>query len=125
MVNKNKDELNSYVAGQSKKPCLVCKKGGRTVGRLGDIELNYCAHHRKYGERILNFLVRSVFGDELKAFLKESKDDLFMKNKPCLCDDCNEKIAKYVSTMIYKLDDIKYWHEKLQHNTPEDNDTEE
>ena len=97
---------------QTSKPCLVCGDGGRTIGRMGDIELNYCGHHRKYGERVLNFLIRAVFGDELKTFLKESKDDLFMKNKPELCPECYKKLADYTTDNIYKLDSIRKWHQK-------------
>lgn len=99
---------------QTKKACLVCGVGGRTIGRMGDIELNYCGHHRKYGERVLNFLIRAVFGDKLKTFLKESKDDLFMKNMPSLSDDSYEKLADYVNNMIHKLDEVEKWHKKTK-----------
>lgn len=99
---------------QTKKPCIICQNGGRTIGRLGKIELNYCGKHRKYGERVLNFFIRAVFGDKLKNFLKESKDDLFMKNMPKLSDESYEKIAEYVNENIKKLDEVEHWHEKMK-----------
>jgi hypothetical protein len=101
---------------QRSKPCIItgCDIGGRTIGRLGDIELNYCGKHRKYGERVLNFLIRSVFGEKLKELLKESKDDLFMEHNPELCTECNKKLAVYVSSMVTKLDEAQKWKNKMK-----------
>ena len=104
------DEVRS--ASQTSKPCLICNGGGRTIGYLGSMELNYCGHHRKYGERVLNFLIRSVFGEQLKTFLKESKDDLFMKNMPRLSDESYDALGSYVNNMIVKLDEVQKWHDK-------------
>lgn len=108
---KDVDEVRSRA--QTSKACMICGSGGRTLGRMGNIELNYCGHHRKYGERILNFLIRSVFGELLKDFLKDSKDDLFMKNLPKLSDESYKVLADYVNTMINKLDEVNKWHKKL------------
>lgn len=99
---------------QTSKECLVCGSGGRTIGYMGDIQLNYCGHHRKYGERVLNFLIRAVFGEKLKNFLKESKDDLFMSNMPRLSDESYEQLANYVNKMIHKLDEVEKWHKKTK-----------
>jgi hypothetical protein len=91
-----------------------CGIGGRTIGRIGDIELNYCGHHRKYGERVLNFFAASVFGQELMEFLREVKQDLFFKNRPELCEHCALQIREYVSKHIEELDDLKAWHKKTK-----------
>lgn len=96
---------------QTKKLCMItgCGGWGRTVGKLGDIELNYCGHHRKYGERVLNFFAASIFNAELMDFLRETKRDVFWENRPCLCDECNIKIKDYVNKQITILDEIKQW----------------
>lgn len=101
---------------QTSKECLIvnCDKGGRLIGRLGEIELTYCGHHRKYGERILNFLIRAAFGDRMKDFLSETKDDLFMKNMPELSEHSYQVLSEYVNDMIHKLDEVEEWHEKTK-----------
>lgn len=104
----------SRKTSQTKKACLVCGAGGRTVGRMGSIELNYCGHHRKYAERVLNFLVNSVFRDKLTDFLGETKKDLFMDNLPRLSDESYVLLAAYVDENIHKLDEVKEWHEKTK-----------
>ena len=115
MIKRVRKEINPNLSqSQRSKPCLVCGVGGRTIGRMGNIELNYCPHHRKYGERVLNFLIRSVFGEELKKFLKESKDDLFMANNPELCSDCYQKLSTYTNKMIKELDIVSEWHNKME-----------
>lgn len=108
----NKERSNS----QTNKPCIItgCNVGGRTIGRIGDMELNYCGHHRKYGERVLNFLAASVFGQELMEFLREVKQDLFFKNRPEFCENCALKIQEYVSTNVVELDNLKEWHKKTK-----------
>lgn len=99
---------------QTSKPCTIhdCDKGGRVLARLGSVELTYCGHHRKYGERVINFLVNSVFRNELTDFLSETKQDLFMDNLPRLSDESYTKLGSYVDTMIHKLDKIEEWDEK-------------
>ena len=81
---------------------------------MGDKELNYCGHHRKYGERVLNFRINSVFQYELTKFLNDTKQELFMKNNPELCPHCYEKLAKYVTSKIEDLDEVKRWHGKTK-----------
>lgn len=99
---------------QTNKPCLICKQGGRTIGRMGDVELNYCGHHRKYGERVLNFLVNSVFQYKLGAFLNDTKRDLFMNNIPELCPEDYKKLADYVNSKIIALDEVRECYEKTK-----------
>lgn len=103
---------------QTSKPCMItgCGIGGRTIGRIGDLELNYCGHHRKYGERVLNFFAASVFGDELMNLLREVKQDMFFKNRPEFCEECSKKIAAYVDTHINEIDEIRKWHKKTKHS---------
>jgi hypothetical protein len=99
---------------QKSKPCLICGDGGRTIGHMGDKELNYCGHHRKYGERVLNFLINSVFQYKLSEFLKETKHDLFMTNLPELSQEDYDKLARYVNSKIVQLDEINEWHQKTK-----------
>lgn len=96
---------------QRGKKCIItgCDGHCRTIGRVGDIELNYCGHHRKYGERVLNFFAASIFNQEIMDFLRESKQDLFWKNKVCFCDNCADKIKEYTNKMIGELDEAKKW----------------
>jgi hypothetical protein len=114
MVRKQVKPNDSLSFSQTKKPCRACGKGGRTIGRMGKEELNYCGHHRKYGERVLNFLINSVFGYKLTEFLNETKQDLFMKNLPTLCDEDYKKLAVYVDEKVLQLDDIKKWKGKAR-----------
>lgn len=114
MVKKLQKPKNEKLSeAQKSKPCLVCGKGGRTIGRMGDIELNYCGTHRKDGERILNFLIASVYGEKLQKFVKDAKDDLFMKNEPRLSDESYKALAEYVTNTIHKLRDVEKWHKKM------------
>lgn len=117
MVKKYKKQVDEKRrVAQTSKECNVsgCDKGGRTIGHLGTIELNYCGKHRKYGERVLNFMIRAIFGEKLREFLKESKDDLFMKNFPKLSDESYEKLEQYVADNIQKLDGVDMWHKKMK-----------
>ena len=108
-------EIDEHLSkAQTSKPCRTCGKGGRTIGRMGDEELNYCGHHRKYGERVLNFLINSVFGYRLNEFLNETKSDLFMTNLPKLSDEDYKKLAAYVDEKIVMLDEVKRWHDKTK-----------
>ena len=99
---------------QKGKPCAICGEGGRTVGRLGEIELNYCGHHRKYGERVLNFFANSLLGYKLTNLLNEVKSDLFMKNIPELSEESYKKIEEYTNSKIRALDELKSCEKKLK-----------
>lgn len=110
-----KDVDPNLSLAQTKYPCLVCKQGGRIIGHMGDIELTYCGHHRKYGERVLNFLINSIFHYKLSEFLKDTKEDIFMKNMPRLSDEDYKLLAEYVNTKIEELDEIQKWHKKSKH----------
>lgn len=102
------DESNlNRSKGQTSKPCRICQKGGRTIGRLGSIELNYCGHHRKYGERVLNYLICSLLRDKMTKFLKDAKESLFKENIPKLSDESYKAMSTYVDNMIKKLDELK------------------
>ena len=113
----SKETTKKLSKAQTSKECMVsgCEGGGRTIGRLGDIELNYCGHHRKYGERVLNFLINSVFGFKLTDFLKETKHDLFMQNIPKLSDESYELLGSYVNTKIEMLDEVNECYKKTKH----------
>lgn len=116
-MNKNTDVDERLSHAQTKRECLIvgCDKGGRVLARMGkNIELTYCGHHRKYGERVVNFLVSSAYNYKLKNLLKESKDDLFMNNMPELSEDSYKKLAEYTTKMIDKLDEVEEWHEKAE-----------
>lgn len=99
---------------QTNKPCMICGGGGRTIGKLGNTSLNYCGYHRKYGERVLNFLINSVYGYKLTEFLKDSKQDLFMKNAPELSEPSYERLADYVTQTVHRLEEVQKWHEKTK-----------
>ena len=109
-------EEDTATTSQTKKPCqaIGCPKGGRTIGKLGDIELNYCGHHRKSGERVLNYLINSVFRYKLTDFLKETKSELFMDNIPEFCPHCYDVVGSYVHLKISQLDDIQKWEAKTK-----------
>lgn len=104
-----KEEVNARKNGQRKYNCLItgCKEKGRIVGKLNTIKLTYCPRHRKKGERVLNFLINSLMRYKLTNFLRDSKQDLFMKNEPQLCDACYEKIRVYVNNKIIALNEIE------------------
>lgn len=114
MAKKLKSVNEKLSQAQTNKKCYICGKGGRTLARLGEIEINYCGRHRKQGERVINFLVASVFGEKLQAMLKESKDDLFMKNKPQLSKESYDALAEYTTSMVKKLDEIEKWQKKMK-----------
>ena len=92
-----------------RKKCIIpnCDKYGRMIGQLGNIELVYCMKHEDYGIRALNFLINSKFRYKFVKFLDEVRQDLFIKNEPELCTDCNKKISKYVSKMIVKVEELE------------------
>jgi len=110
----NQEVSKKLSKAQKGKPCAICGEGGRTVGKLGDIELNYCGHHRKYGERVFNFFVNSLLNYKLTNLLNETKTDLFMKNIPELSKESYEKIADYVNSKVKDLDELKSCEKKLK-----------
>lgn len=121
MILLKKKVNEKFSKAQTNKPCTItgCENGGRTIGVLGrgssnPIELNYCGRHRKYGERVMNFFIGAIFGDELTNMLQESKKDLFQENFPEFCESCNDKIASYVHRNISKLEEIKKWEKKMK-----------
>ena len=94
---------------QSKYDCMFngCDMKGRKIGQLGEIPLCYCARHRNYGVEVLDFLIDSLFRHKLTKFLDSTKNDLFMENKPELCNDCYKKIADYVKLKVNEIGEIK------------------
>jgi len=90
------------------KKCIIvgCGKAGRVIGRLGDIELVYCAKHEDMGNRALNFLLNSMYRHRLTKFIEEKRTDIFSKGVPELCEKCNEKIKEYVNKSISEIDEI-------------------
>lgn len=91
-----------------------CDKGGRILAKLGDLELTYCGEHRKKGERVINFLIASVYGEKLQAMLRESREDLFMQNYPQLSQESYTVIGSYVQTNIHKLSELEKWEKKMK-----------
>lgn len=100
---------NKRKLGQRRYNCLItgCQEKGRIIGRLGDIDLTYCPRHRKKGERILNFLINSLMRYKLTNFLHDSKEAMFMKNEPKLCEICYENIQTFVNQKIVELDELE------------------
>lgn len=109
MLNQQKETENIRRNGQRRYNCLIidCPNKGRIVGKLGNINLTYCPQHRKKGERILNFLINSVMRYKLTNFLRDSKQALFMKNEPKLCNICYDNIQVYINNKILEIDEIE------------------
>lgn len=84
-----------------------CEKKGRTIGVLGDILLNYCAHHEDYGVRALNFLINSKFRYKLTNFLDERRKDMLKEGIPKMCSACNKNAEKYVRSKIKELEELE------------------
>ncbi len=105
-----KDKQNDdIINGQTRHKCLTvkCGKMGRLIGKLGDIKLTYCAVHRGYGVRVLDFMIDSILRDKLSTLLEETRKDLFLENKPEICKECEKKIADYVMSMTNQVAEIK------------------
>ena len=79
MNNKKKEGQNKYL-------CLIsgCGKTGRLIGRMSDMPLSYCARHRHYGVRVLDFFIDQLLRNKLYNLLEETRNDFFMKNQPKL-----------------------------------------
>lgn len=97
--------------GQRKKKCDIngCEKYGRSLATMGDIEIAYCPYHRKkYGERIINALINSLFNYKLSNFLLSVKTDIFMDDV-FLCDECKVKLKKYIISKTEEMEEtLKY-----------------
>ena len=94
--------------GQRNKQCDIigCENRGRILAKFGTIEIAYCPKHRKkYGERIINALVNSVFNYKLTNFLTVVKTDIFL-NDNFLCEACGSKIKDYVLTKTNELEQV-------------------
>ena len=101
--------VEDNVSGQTRYKCLVagCKKRGRIIGDMSGIKLTYCANHRSYGVRILDFFIDSILRNRLSGLLEEARRDMFVENKPDICKDCNKKIAEYVKTLTTRISEIE------------------
>ena len=101
--------VEDNVSGQTRYKCLVtgCKKKGRIIGDMSGIKLTYCANHRSYGVRILDFFIDSILRNRLSGLLEEARRDIFIENKPSLCESCNKNIAEYVKTLTIKVSEIE------------------
>ncbi len=94
--------------GQRSKQCNVvgCEDYGRVLAKLGGIEIVYCPKHRKkYGERIINALINSVFNYKLTNFLTEVKTEIFM-NDNFLCEACGSKMKTYILDKTAQMESI-------------------
>ena len=99
--------------GQRNKKCNIsgCKAKGRVLARMGDIEISYCPYHRKkYGERIINALINSLFNFKLTNFLMDVRTQIFMDDV-FLCDECKQKVKDYVITKTEELEEILEYQE--------------
>ena len=106
--------MSDISRGQRSKECDItgCNNKGRILAKLGDIPIGYCPYHRKrYGERIINALINSLFNYKLSNFLSNVKADIFM-NKDFLCQGCSEKLKQYIINKTEKLDGIIEFQEK-------------
>jgi len=116
--------------GQSYAPCCFhgCNKKGRVLARLNNIEIAYCAYHRKkYGERVLNALVNARFNGKLSKFLSDVKSHMFMNTHSHLCEDCQKKELEYIQSKIQELADLEKeaeTHNLEKGNLSEDDDSE-
>ena len=97
-----------------------CKKKGRVLARLGNINIAYCGSHRKkYGERVLNALINARFNGKLARFLSVIKHDLFLNYNCHLCEECRKKEADYIKTKVEELYELEV--EAERHNLDKDN----
>ena len=94
--------------GQRSRLCDVvgCEAKGRILANLGGMPISYCPKHRKkYGERIINALVNSVFNYKLSNFLSNVKTDIFMSDD-FLSEESSKKIKDYIITKTSELEDL-------------------
>ena len=99
--------------GQRSKTCNIsgCNERGRVLARFGRTEIVYCPKHRKkYGERIINALINSVFNYKLTNFLTEVKTKIFMKDD-FLCEACGSKMKAYIIDKTVELEEITQYAE--------------
>lgn len=92
--------------GQAYATCCFhgCKNKGRVLARLNNVEIAYCAYHRKkYGERVLNALVNARFNGKLSRFLSDVKEHMFMNTHSHLCESCQKKELAYINSKIEEL----------------------
>lgn len=104
------EKSNKKKEGQNRYKCLIngCDKSGRLIGQLSGTPLSYCAKHRHYGVRVLDFFIDSLLRYKLFHLLEEARNDLFMENQPKLSKESYHKLYNYVKTMTEKLKEIKY-----------------
>lgn len=109
-MGRKKPSINKRKEGQRRHDCLIvkCQEKGRIIGRMGkDLPLTYCPKHRKKGERILNFLINSLMRYKLTNFLQDSKQHIFMQNKPKMCDTCQHNFFDFVNEKIQELEEME------------------
>ena len=94
---------------QTKHDCMIkdCIKKGRSIGHLGGLPLNYCAEHRHYGVRVLDFFIDSLLRYKLTDFLEETRRELFMKNLPKISDNSYKVLSDYVKNMANQLEQLE------------------
>lgn len=112
--------------GQSYAPCCFhgCNKKGRVLARLNNVEIAYCAYHRKkYGERVLNALVNARFNNKLSRFLSDVKTHMFMNTHSHLCETCAAKELEYIQSKVNDLAALE--KEADKYNLDKDNLSEQ
>lgn len=95
--------------GQRAHKCDIvgCNEFGRTLARLGGLPIYYCPKHRKkYGERIINAMINSLFNHKLSQFMIEVKQDIFFNKEDLLCEECATKVNDYIKNKTIELDKI-------------------
>jgi hypothetical protein len=99
----------STLKGQRSRTCDIvgCEEKGRVLARMGTIEICYCPKHRKkYGERIINALVDSIFNYRLSNFLTEIKQKIFWSDD-ILSEDSARKLKEYILSKTAELEELE------------------
>ncbi len=110
--------------GQRSKECDIigCTKKGRILANLSGIEIAYCPTHRKkYGERVIDALINSVFNHKLSRFLTEIKTEVFF-GSDFFCDNCAKKVKDLI---LEKTEDLEGLIEYADKNNIDGNDKNE
>ena len=92
-------------------PCAVtqCNERGRVLARLGGDVIAYCPRCRKYGERVIDFMIDSVFRNKLSKFMSETKEDIFEKDVLELDEKTNKLFKDYLKKKSYELWELDKW----------------
>lgn len=104
----------SVLRGQRREKCQIvgCEEYGRTLAKIGGVDIVYCPKHRKkYGERIINALINSCFNYKLTNFLSEIKTDIFF-GSDILDEACGSRLKNYIHIKTSELENILEFADK-------------